>query len=333
MEIVTVRERQAEGSTARPEIVVNQDSVIARRSAFPSFSFSPCLSWVTHQPHILHLTVPTVSVGRAKTVETVQETKSGQLSTQLKQGENENEPQREKHRKLRHQRAFCFLLFASCTLFITGCRRDMQDQPKAKPYRASGFFKDGLSSRPPVEGTVPRGWLREDTEFFTGKKSKTPGPGTNASKSTQSGPLATTPAANASASQVAAAYPDDTEKFPFPITEQLLNRGQERFNIFCSVCHGMTGEADGMIVRRGFRKPPSYHDPRLLAAPVGHFFDVVTNGWGAMPSYASQVPVQDRWAIIAYIRALQLTRQTQSAPAPAAKPAATPTPKAPGGQK
>ena len=123
----------------------------------------------------------------------------------------------------------------------------------------------------------------------------------------QAGPVATTPASTANASQVAAAYPDDVDKFPFPITEDILNRGQERFQIFCSVCHGMTGEADGIIVRRGFRKPPAYYEQRLREAPVGHFFDVVTNGWGAMPSYASQVPVEDRWAIIAYIRALQLS--------------------------
>jgi len=185
---------------------------------------------------------------------------------------------------------------------LSGCRRDMQDQPKAKPYRSSRFFKDGLASRPPVEGTVARGWLRADKELYTGKKSN---PSTT---SPQSVATATTPTASASASQVAAAYPDDVDKFPFVITQDVLNRGQQRFEIFCSVCHGMTGEGDGMIVRRGFRKPPSYHEQRLHVAPVGHFFDVVTNGWGAMPSYAAQVPVQDRWAIIAYIRALQLTR-------------------------
>src|SRR5262249_18520693 len=132
-------------------------------------------------------------------------------------------------------------------------------------------------------------------------------------------PVQRTPASNAVAAQVAAAYPDDVDKFPFPITEQILNRGQDRFNIFCSVCHGMTGDADGIVVRRGFRTPPSYYEERLRDAPVGHFFDVMTNGWGAMPSYASQVPVQDRWAIIAYIRALQATRPAQAATA--AKPA------------
>ena len=206
---------------------------------------------------------------------------------------------------------FCLLLSAFCLLFLSSCRRDMQDQPKAKAYRSSSFFKDGLSSRAPVAGTVPRGWLRENSEFFTGKKRK--GEGTTAK---QIGP-----AVPAGAS--VAAYPDDIEKFPLPITPEILDRGQQRFEIFCSACHGKTGEADGMIVRRGFRKPPSYHDPRLRAAPVGHFFDVVTNGWGAMPSYAAQIPVQDRWAIIAYIRALQLThadapaKQESVAPAPA----------------
>jgi mono/diheme cytochrome c family protein len=198
----------------------------------------------------------------------------------------------------------CLLLTAACLLSFAGCRRDMQDQPKAKPFRTSTFFKDGLASRQPVAGTVPRGWLRADTELFTGKKNKTPGPAVNP----QTGPVNTTPPAAAGSAQVAAAYPDDVEKFPFPITEEVLDRGQQRFQIYCSVCHGMTGNGDGMIVRRGFRKPPSYHEQRLREAPVGHFFDVVTNGWGAMPSYAAQVPVQDRWAIIAYIRALQLSQ-------------------------
>jgi mono/diheme cytochrome c family protein len=216
--------------------------------------------------------------------------------------------------------AFCLLLSAFCLLSSAACRRDMQDQPKAKPFRASSFFKDGLSSRQPVEGTVARGWLREDKELYTGKKT-TASPLAAApltpSAIAPTGPTATTPKANAGASQVAAAYPDDVDKFPFPITEEILNRGQERFQIYCSVCHGMTGQGDGMIVRRGFRKPPSYNEQRLREAPVGHFFDVVTSGWGAMPSYASQVPVRDRWAIIAYIRALQLS---QAGAQPAAAP-------------
>ena len=229
----------------------------------------------------------------------------------------------------------CLLLSASCLLLLSGCRVDMQDQPKMKPYRSSPFFKDGLSSRPIVPGTVPRGWLREDKEFFTGKKAGTPAGQTQAAavtvnKNPETGRVATTPASSAGAAQVTAAFPDDVEKFPFPITKDILERGEGRYQIFCSVCHGPTGVGDGMIVRRGFRKPPSFYEPALRAAPVGHFFDVVTNGWGVMPSYAAQIPVQDRWAIIAYVRALQLTR-----PATPAAAAASPAPAKPtsGGQK
>lgn len=199
--------------------------------------------------------------------------------------------------------------FASCLLLvvvITGvsCRRDMQDQPKMKPFRGSTFFADGLSSRPPVEGTVPRGFLRSDTEFFTGKKSRAPG-----------APSAVT-AANP--------FADDVDEFPFQVTEDVLKRGRERYEIFCVVCHGLTGNGDGMVVRRGFRRAASFHDDRLVQAPVGHFFDAITNGWGAMPSYATQIPVQDRWAIVAYIRALQLsqknTQQTSPQPSPSPSP-------------
>ncbi|HEX5889293.1 MAG TPA: cytochrome c [Pyrinomonadaceae bacterium] len=169
-----------------------------------------------------------------------------------------------------------------------------------KPYRGTSFFGDGLSSRPPVEGTVPRGFLRTDSELFTGKKS------TSASSVT-------------TAASAANPYPDDVTEFPFPITKEVVERGRERYEIFCSVCHGLTGNGDGMIVRRGFRRAASFHEDRLRQAPVGHFFDAITNGWGAMPSYSSQIPVQDRWAIIAYVRALQLSQQN-------AQPAATPVP-------
>ena len=219
----------------------------------------------------------------------------------------------------------CLLLTASCLLLCAGCRTDMQDQPKMKPYRSSPFFKDGLSSRQLPPGTVPRGWLREDKELFTGKKNGSPATGSSQI------PATTTPAPGADASPVNAAYPDDVEKFPFPITKEILDRGEGRYQIFCTVCHGPTGAGDGMIVRRGFRKPPSFFDARLREAPVGHFFDVVSNGWGAMPSYAAQIPVPDRWAIIAYVRALQLTRPT---PAVTRTPTTT-TPAKPtrGGQK
>jgi mono/diheme cytochrome c family protein len=172
----------------------------------------------------------------------------------------------------------------------------MQDQPKMKPYRPSSFFADKVSSRQPIEGTVPRGFLRTDTEYFTGKKK-----GVTSAAAAQPGTTG------------AAAYPDDVDVFPLPIDEKLMSRGKERYEIFCSVCHGLTGYGDGMVVRRGFRRAASFHDDRLRQAPVGHFFDAISNGWGVMPSYAPQIPVADRWAIIAYIRALQLSQQNEAA--------------------
>jgi mono/diheme cytochrome c family protein len=186
----------------------------------------------------------------------------------------------------------------------------MQDQPKAIAYRENSFFKDGTGSRPLVEGTVPRGYLREDRALYFGKKeagriSANPDKVGNAGAPNAGAP------ANTSGSTL---YPDDVETFPFAITKDDLKRGQERYDIFCSVCHGMTGYGDGIVARRGFNKPApaNYHQDRLRQAPVGHFFDVMTNGWGAMPSYASQIPVEDRWRIIAYIRALQLSQQGTS---------------------
>ena len=237
------------------------------------------------------------------------------------------------------------LLTAHCTLLTASCRRDMQDQPKMKPYRTSTFFADGLSWRPPVEGTVPRGFLKTDTEFFTGKKTgKTGVNAAAAATQTPAGPQPAgivhrvaspplpTPAAGV-APQGPAAYPDDVEIFPIPVTREVVRRGKERYEIFCSACHGLTGNGDGMIVRRGFRRAASFNDERLRQAPVGHFFDAITNGWGAMPSYAPQIPPQDRWAIVAYIRALQLS-QNQQAQAPAAQASSTssPAPKT-GGQQ
>src|SRR5438552_197727 len=197
------------------------------------------------------------------------------------------------------------LLLSAFCLLSSGCRRDMQDQPKAVAYRESTFFKDGVSSRPPVEGTVPRGYLRADREFYFGKKSgyRTPtsrGSDRAIDSSAQQPGVGPNPGAM---------FPDNVETFPFPITKEILERGQERYQIFCSSCHGLTGYGDGMVARRGFNKPApaSFHQDKLRQAPVGHFFDVVTNGWGAMPSYASQFPVEDRWEIIAYIRPLQLS--------------------------
>ena len=200
-------------------------------------------------------------------------------------------------------RLLVLLLTAHCLLLTSACRRDMQDQPKAIAYRPSTFFKDGVSARPPVEGTVPRGYLRADREFYFGKK---PGYGT------AGGSQRVAPETGA-ATNPTAMFPDDVESFPFPITKEVLDRGQERYQIFCSSCHGLTGYGDGMVARRGFNKPApaSFHQDKLRQAPVGHFFDAITNGWGAMPSHASQIPVEDRWKIIAYIRALQLSQMKQ----------------------
>jgi mono/diheme cytochrome c family protein len=212
----------------------------------------------------------------------------------------------------------------------------MQDQPKMKPYRSSVFFRDGLSTRPPIEGTIARGFLKTDTEFFTGKKAgKTSANAAATPAQTPTGPQPTgTTAVTAAGPQGAAAYPDDVEIFPIPVTPEIVRRGKERYEIFCSACHGLTGNGDGMIVRRGFRRAASFNDDRLRQAPVGHFFDAITNGWGAMPSYAPQIPPQDRWAIVAYIRALQLRQQNQQSQAPAAQaaPTSSPAPRAGGHQ-
>jgi len=187
---------------------------------------------------------------------------------------------------------FGFLMI-TLLLFGAGCRYDMQDQPRYEVYEKSDFFSDGRASRDLPEGTIARGFLREDKAFYTGKKEGV----TNVQAQTTT---------DASGNTVVTTFSDAVDEFPIPVTEELINRGQERYNIYCSVCHGPTGNGDGMIVRRGYTKPPTYHDDRLRNAPVGHFYDVITNGWGRMNGYAAQIPVADRWAIVAYIRALQI---------------------------
>ena len=194
-----------------------------------------------------------------------------------------------------------------------------------KPFRSSTFFRDGLSTRQPIEGTVARGFLKEDSEFFTGKKSGKVS--ANPSAVPSQAPAGPQPSGTTAAPELQgpAAYPDDVEVFPIAVTKDVVTRGKERYEIFCSACHGLTGNGDGMIVRRGFRRAASFNDDRLRQAPVGHFFDAITNGWGAMPSYAPQIPTEDRWAITAYIRALQLSQQTeqkgQAPPSAAGAPA------------
>jgi mono/diheme cytochrome c family protein len=160
----------------------------------------------------------------------------------------------------------------------------MHDQPKYQPLEESAFFGDLQASRAPVPGTVARGQLNDDTLLHTGK-----------------------------------ADGNDATVFPFRVDEQVMRRGQERFNIYCSPCHGQTGLGDGMVVRRGYRHPPSLADARLREAPAGHFFDVMTNGFGAMPDYAAQITPADRWAIVAYVRALQLSAHATLADVPVAE--------------
>jgi hypothetical protein len=165
---------------------------------------------------------------------------------------------------------------------LTGCRRDMFQQPSQKPLERSEFFRDNqMASRPLPAHTVARGQLEEDEAFYTGKIGQN---------------LVT--------------------EFPMPITREVLLRGQERFDIYCAPCHSRTGEGNGMIPQRGYPAPPSFHIERLRAAPVGHFFDVITRGYGVMFSYANRVEPGDRWAIAAYIRALQLSRDAKTSDVP-----------------
>ena len=164
-------------------------------------------------------------------------------------------------------------LMFGCLVLVAGCRQDMHDQPRFKPLRANSFFADGRSARPLVAGTVARGTLQEDDHLFTGRVNN-----------------------------------EFVTTFPFPVTEQVIRRGQERFNIFCSPCHGQLGDGQGAIVQRGMKQPPSYPIDRLREVPVGYFFNVITNGFGAMFDYSDRIPANDRWAIIAYVRALQLSQ-------------------------
>jgi len=165
---------------------------------------------------------------------------------------------------------------------IAGCRQDMHDAPRYEPLEASTFFADGRASRTLVANTVARGQLKEDRHLYEGIVDGKP-----------------------------------AEMFPMPVTAAVMARGQERYNVFCSPCHGRTGEGTGMIVQRGFRKPPSYHEDRLRNAPVGYFFDVMTHGFGAMQDYSAQLPVADLWAIAAYIRALQFSQRASMDDVPA----------------
>jgi mono/diheme cytochrome c family protein len=187
--------------------------------------------------------------------------------------------------------ARCSLLAVGASLFvIAGCRQDMHNQPKYRPLRASAFFEDTSSARPLVEGTIARGTLQTDTAFFTGKN----------------GALL-------------------VNELPFPVTQDVLDRGQQRFNIYCTPCHDTTGSGNGLVVQRGFPRPQTYHSDRLRNVEAGYFFDVMTNGFGRMPDYRAQISPRDRWNIVAYIRALQLSQHAPKAdvdPTKIQKPAA-----------
>jgi mono/diheme cytochrome c family protein len=180
-----------------------------------------------------------------------------------------------------HLKRVPVVLVALGLAILAGCQQKMADQPRYEPLSRSTFFGDDRAARPLVEGTVARGQLRSDEHFYTGK---------------EGGKL--------------------VDLFPFPADLAVLTRGQQRFNIFCSPCHDRVGTGQGMIVRRGYRAPPSLHIDRLRQAPSGHFFDVMSKGFGVMPDYAQQVPPEDRWAIVAYIRALQLSQHASVADVP-----------------
>jgi mono/diheme cytochrome c family protein len=171
------------------------------------------------------------------------------------------------------------LFLGALVILGPGCRDGMSNQPRVKPFRGSDFFEDGASARPLPAGTVPRGFLREDRALYAGLG------------------------------------PDGkfVADLPVALTRGLLQRGRERFDIFCSPCHGRTGDGRGMVVARGFKRPAPLDADRLRAERIGYFFDVMTNGFGEMSSYAAQVPPADRWAIAAYIRALQLSRGAPAA--------------------
>jgi len=221
------------------------------------------------------------------------------------------------------------VLWATLAAFLVlscgACQQEMAEQPSYRPLKPSRFFPDGLSARPLVEGTVARGDARLDREFYTGLRGPEAGEAAVDALAGISLPVART--ALDEKPYVAA--------FPFPVTRAVLDRGKERFTIYCAVCHGPLGHGDGVVVQRGFTEPPTYHSDRLRSAPVGYFFDVITRGYGSMPDYAPQVPPRDRWAIVAYLRALQLSQHAPLAdlPEPARKAAETELEKPRGDQR
>jgi mono/diheme cytochrome c family protein len=172
-------------------------------------------------------------------------------------------------------RAISAVTVVGIALLTLGCRQDMHDQPRYKPMAESVFFPDRMASRQPVAGTVARGQLREDVRFYTGRD--------------QDGVL--------------------IDELPVALDRELLLRGRDRYDAFCAACHGALGNGDGMVVLRGFRRPASFHEPRVREQPIGYYYDAMTEGFGVMPRYSDRIPPRDRWAIAAYLRALQLSQR------------------------
>ncbi len=214
-----------------------------------------------------------------------------------------NKPAAEKKKRMKLA-AIAICIFS--VALAAGCRYDMQDQPRYKPYKESDFFGDGKAMQKAPDGTVPRGQLQENKALYTGKKADAD-PNAVVESTT-----------DAKGNTIVTSFPNDITELPIPLTKELLDRGEQRYRVFCIVCHGPVGKGDGMVVRRGYPQPTTYHDDRLRNAPVGHFFDVISNGWGKMNGYSSQIPVADRWAIVAYVRALQASQNPNATtPAPA----------------
>jgi mono/diheme cytochrome c family protein len=195
-------------------------------------------------------------------------------------------------------------------LSAVGCQQEMADQPSYKSAQPCDFFADGRSERPAVPGTVARGHLHTDVAFFTGKRVGKNGLPLGSATPTVIQPKPGTPEA---AKLAKAQYDQFVDTFPFPMTEPILERGYQRFMIYCVVCHDPLGTGHGKIVQRGYTAPPSYHIDRLRKAPVGYLFSVISEGYGSMPSYGAQIPVRDRWAIVGYLRALQASQHFPAA--------------------
>jgi len=199
-------------------------------------------------------------------------------------------------------------LLIALLLPAAGCRQKMAEQPSYKPLETCDFFADGRSERPLVAGTVARGHLLLDTALRTGRRTREGEPLGQAASAKTSGvsqqnqEATPTPAAGP---PTEADYSDYVDTFPLPVTREMLEHGYNRYMIYCVLCHDPLGTGQGKIVERGYTAPPSYHIERLRKVPVGHLFAVASEGYGSMPSYSAQIPLEDRWAIVAYIRALQ----------------------------